>query len=54
MLKPETAMEFHEKFSELRQVEVDEKLPTFKVEEFEGISIAPGDLYPLMTLIVEE
>ena len=53
MLKTDTAAEFHKKFTELRQVEVDEELPTFKAEEFEGVSITPSDLYPLMALIVE-
>lgn len=53
-LKSDTAEEFHKKFAELRQVEVEEELPTFKAEEFEGVSITPSDLYPLMVLIVEE
>lgn len=53
-LIPETQVEFHEKLADLREVEVADKLPTFTLTELECLSISPQDLYPLMSLIVEE
>lgn len=53
LLKPETQMEFHEKFAALKDVEVDDNLPTFKLGELECLSISPQDLSPLMPLIEE-
>lgn len=52
-LKPETQVEFHEKLAALRDVESDDKLPTFNLTELECLSISPQDLYPLMPLIEE-
>ena len=54
LLIPETQMEFHEKFAALKEVEVADKLPTFKLAELECLSISPQDLYPLMPLIEED
>lgn len=54
LLVPETQMEFHDKLTALRDVEVSDKLPTFKLAELECLSISPQDLYPLMPLIEED
>lgn len=54
LLIPETQMEFHEKHAALKDVEVSDKLPTFKLAELECLSISPQDLYPLMPLIEDE
>lgn len=49
----ETQVEFHQKLGELRQIEITDKLPTFKTAELETLSISPRDLYTLLPLIEE-
>lgn len=53
LLIPETRIEFHEKFNDLKNIEISDNLPTFTSKELECISISPRDLFALMPLIEE-
>ena len=53
ILQRDKQPEFYQKIDELVDIEVDDKLPEFVIDELKDITISPADLHKLMPLIKE-
>lgn len=52
-LKKDKSEEFREKISELRALTVEVEIPNFSIDDFDGLSLSPDKLIPLLAIISE-